>query len=114
MLYMGARLAKHYLLSLKNIHLCMLSSSGVMAITDCILTDLLSTTRDDADWAWVTEAYARVKKFAELKQLADGLFKDGMYSEAIRFYTDALKVPMLLARHLSIQLLFATGGCRGV
>lgn len=93
MLYMGSKLAKLYLQSLKNTDLCKSSASGVITIIDVVLTDLLCITRESAEWAWVHEAYTRIKQFAEVKQVADGLFKDGSYAESIRFYSEALKVP---------------------
>ena len=96
MLFMGAPLARYYLSALKNIDHCKSHPSRVMSIIEVLLNDLATAVQADISWSWATEEKQKMKELVDNKRNGDSLFKEGKYSECLRFYTHALKV----VRHL--------------
>ena len=86
-------LSEWYLNALKNMKICRSYATDVINVLARVLDTLFtSSNMTNSKVDWIVREHDKSSLFITLKTQADKLFRAGNYSEAIRLYTDLLKV----------------------
>jgi len=98
----SSSLAEWYINALKNQDICRLHSTEVINFLSTVLDSLASTCTSSSTGGmrysrtssieWISTENEKSTTWISLKKQADSLFRSGNYAEAIRVYTDLLKV----------------------
>ena len=94
-LCLGSELGKVYLTAIKNSSACHTCCTEVMESVAVILGHLAVRLREKnggLSWPWVSIAAAVMRSLLEQKKLADRLFRESAWGDAVLAYGTALKV----------------------
>jgi hypothetical protein len=101
-LCMGPSLGQSYVAALKNVDASRNCCADVMSRIAAILSDLSALLAEGykdgvnaatgASWAWVATEMSRTRSMIDAKNKGDRCFRNSQHTEAIKAYTDAIKV----------------------
>ena len=101
-LCMGPSLGQSYVAAIKNVEASRNCCADVMSRIAAILSDLSALLAEGykdgvnaamgVSWAWVATETTRTRSMIDAKNKGDRCFRNAQHNEAIKAYTDAIKV----------------------